>query len=357
MCVTWTPDSKGFYFTACKDYKKLLYFDVAAKKARTVVSDFNGMTHWPAVSPDGKRVAVVTFVGDDQKYGFQVVVYDSAGKELQRSRLAPPATQPPKSLLVCLFWAPKDQGDNVLFQAGNTCALVDLKADRFTYLGEETMLWVFGNSPIRPDGKGFFTCPAGLPLDDPIVKDPVRSGAVPLGDRTFHDWNGKKWAIELPERWRGGVRGDDGWLLQAPYLYESRWQKNTITVRGAGTELTVSKSGMSVKQMPAQRTAGGWLIQNQFRFGKDGPLVRVTTPEKARGTRLKPMSVQVLVPGAEPKTLIDGAGLPTLQPSPDGKLLAVGCLMGDDDGFMRGARLLVVDAQGEVLADIDTWKD
>jgi hypothetical protein len=26
MCVTWTPDSKGFYFTAGKDYKKLLYF-------------------------------------------------------------------------------------------------------------------------------------------------------------------------------------------------------------------------------------------------------------------------------------------------------------------------------------------
>jgi hypothetical protein len=149
MCVTWTPDSKGFYFTAGKDYKKLLYFDVAAKKARTVVADFNGMTHWPAVSPDGKRVAVVTFVRDDQKYGSQVVVYDSAGRELQRSRLAPPATQPPKSVLVCLFWAPKDQGDRILFQARNTCALVDLKADRFTDMGEQTMLWVIGNSPIR----------------------------------------------------------------------------------------------------------------------------------------------------------------------------------------------------------------
>jgi Tol biopolymer transport system component len=80
MWGAWTPDSKGFYFTGGKDYKKLLYLDVAAKKARVLVADFKGMTHWPAVSPDGKRVAVVTSVRDDQKYGIQVVVYDSAGK-------------------------------------------------------------------------------------------------------------------------------------------------------------------------------------------------------------------------------------------------------------------------------------
>ena len=50
--VAWTPDSKGFYFTGGKGYNKLLYFDVATKKARVVKADFKGTTHWPAVSPD-----------------------------------------------------------------------------------------------------------------------------------------------------------------------------------------------------------------------------------------------------------------------------------------------------------------
>jgi hypothetical protein len=82
--VTWTPDSKGFYFTGGKDYNKLLYFDVAAKRARVVVADFKGMTHWPAVSPDGKRVAVAAVVHYKGVSLYQVVVYDVTGKKLRR---------------------------------------------------------------------------------------------------------------------------------------------------------------------------------------------------------------------------------------------------------------------------------
>jgi hypothetical protein len=180
MCVTWTPDSKGFYFTGGKDYQKLLYFDVAANKAR-LVADFKGTTQWPSVSPDGKRVAVVAFVQDNQKHGFQVVVYDSAGKELQRYRLLvpPPLTLPPKTVLPCLFWAPKDQGDKKLFQAGNICALVDLKADTVTDLGAETMLWVFGNSPIRPDCLFLHSSLIGVSLCAPC-RCPSRPPRFPL---------------------------------------------------------------------------------------------------------------------------------------------------------------------------------
>jgi Tol biopolymer transport system component len=67
--VTWTPDSKSFYFTCGKDkgkrYCKLYYCDVAAKKSRLVV-DFKGIRHWLAVSPDGKRVAVAVPFRDEK---------------------------------------------------------------------------------------------------------------------------------------------------------------------------------------------------------------------------------------------------------------------------------------------------
>ena len=55
--VAWAPDSSGFYFTA-RDNTRLVYFDMKTARQRTVVENIGGKTFWPAVSPDGKRVAV-----------------------------------------------------------------------------------------------------------------------------------------------------------------------------------------------------------------------------------------------------------------------------------------------------------
>jgi hypothetical protein len=51
------PDSSGFVY-ADRDGSRLLRFDFTAGKASVVVEDTRGRSSWPAVSPDGKTVAV-----------------------------------------------------------------------------------------------------------------------------------------------------------------------------------------------------------------------------------------------------------------------------------------------------------
>jgi hypothetical protein len=69
--------------------------------------------------------------------------------------------------------------------------------------------------------------------------------------------------------------------------------------------------------------------------------------------------VDVLKPGtSNRKTLIQKAQLAMLQPSPDGQVMALRCLVGNGEGApIDGDRLFVISSQGEVLADIDTFKE
>jgi hypothetical protein len=363
--VTWTPDSKGFYYTGGKGkcYNKLYYFDVATNKVRLVV-DFQGMTHWPAVSPDGMRVAVAVPLWDqvrDNALPFQVVVYDATGKELQRSkpvssrRTLKDKVKGPKDDLsvVWLFWAPKEQGDKVLLQAATTCGLVDLKADTFTDLGDTTVPWVFGNSPFRPDGKGFLTYRM------------ANDREMPFTDHKFHEWGGKT-QILSPDPWADADANDPG-ILHVPILFSSRWDKGTAVARGDRTELAVDtvKLTMAVKPVSSD---GVWATRNQFRFGKDGAQVRVTAPRPGKLTEgPRAQWVDVLAPGAkERKDVFQAATVVMLQPSPDGRLLAIRCVANKgartgeltNEAFqLERDQLLVINARGEVLADIDTFEE
>jgi hypothetical protein len=127
------------------------------------------------------------------------------------------------------------------------------------------------------------------------------------------------------------------------------------------------KLGMTAK---ALRQPEDTAVRNQFRFGKAGALVRVTGPLEnpaplGFGLRdpLVPLSVEVSAPGAKPKLVFGGANAAMLQPSPDGKLLAVRCLANKESSDLKERfqvdrdRLFVLDAHGEVLADIDTYKE
>jgi hypothetical protein len=68
--------------------------------------------------------------------------------------------------------------------------------------------------------------------------------------------------------------------------------------------------------------------------------------------------VDVLKPGtSNRKTLIQEALLAMLQPSPDGQMMAIRYLVGEVNGPIDGDRLFVVNARGQVLADIDTHKE
>jgi hypothetical protein len=326
--VTWTPDSKGFYFTGGKDYNKLFYYDAATEKERVVVSDFKGTTHWPAVSPDGNRIAVAA--ARERGQYLQVVVYDAKGKELQQSvPWTAKGEKDAKVQFVWLFWAPKGQGDKVLVYAPAHCGIVDLKAYSFTDLGE-TIPWVFGGSPFWPDGKGFLTCRLGPQANQ--------------FNATFHEWSGKKTPIKLLDD------PGDGKLLLFPSLYLSRWQKDGAVAGGGGLELAVDKRGATVKRVKTDP-----FIRNQFLFGKDSAVVTVRQSDLSREEYV----VQVLAPGAtEPKVVFQEAGVVMLQPSPDGQLLAVRCVVKKREGgeIVERDRLFVINAQGKVLANINTLR-
>jgi Tol biopolymer transport system component len=86
--VAWLPDSSGFIYTDGTDLEQLVHYDVAKGERRVLVEKMSASTFWPAVSPDGKKVAVARLVRDaDQSktQTMQVFMYDLQGKEIQRS--------------------------------------------------------------------------------------------------------------------------------------------------------------------------------------------------------------------------------------------------------------------------------
>ena len=88
--ITWLPDSSGFVYMAGHSGEKLVHFDLATKKQRTLVSDEKLKTLWPAVSPDGKNVAVAKLTEHKDKGNtVQICIYDLNGKSTKQSKVFP----------------------------------------------------------------------------------------------------------------------------------------------------------------------------------------------------------------------------------------------------------------------------
>src|SRR5262249_8329243 len=84
----WLPDSIGFIYTDDRDFCRLVHYDLASGERRVLVARMPAHTPWPAVSPDGRHIAVarLTRHPDQQKPDtMQVILYDLKGKEARRS--------------------------------------------------------------------------------------------------------------------------------------------------------------------------------------------------------------------------------------------------------------------------------
>src|SRR5262249_11346108 len=119
-------------------------------------------TPWPAVSPDGRHIAVarLTRHPDQQKPDtMQVILYDLKGKEARRSSEFTWALAREK--------ASKERLNTGVFLAARAGRLIvqdyeadpgrtgiyDLARDRMIVLQRSPC--AFGGTPVRPDGKGF----------------------------------------------------------------------------------------------------------------------------------------------------------------------------------------------------------
>ena len=77
--VGWLVDSSGFVFTTAKGH--LIAYDIATKKQRILLTDrAAATTAWPAVSPDGKQIALARLELSGSHTKLQIEVCDLQGK-------------------------------------------------------------------------------------------------------------------------------------------------------------------------------------------------------------------------------------------------------------------------------------
>jgi hypothetical protein len=349
--VDWLPDSSGFYYTGGKGGEQLRFFDAATMSSCVLIARGVGPA-WPAVSPDGKRVALARRYAPDRSVRLRVMICDANGKVLHRSAelewahldtwggdiLAGTAPQ--------VRWSP--QQDRLLLSSDGRAGLYDLKSREVTPLLADVV--TFGASAVRPDGKGFL-------------------GRSKKG-YLFFDWQGRPQHIasgfaEL-FAWPTVKVEDENYLkpqmLAFPWLYASRWDGPVAEVAWSDVQFRVDTDRGTAVLEPRRLmwTADREIIQQTYAFPRGGAVVRVVevSPRGRLDGKdgLGKYRLEVLRPGAKaPVTLVGGAGALALFPSPDRNRLVVrwGKTVFWSDLAGDRARLLVLDPKGEVLARIE----
>jgi hypothetical protein len=321
--VAWRPDSSGFVYTD-REGKRLLDFDLKTKKSSVLVADTGTATAWPAMSPDGKQLAVARA---EERKGLprrvQVARYSSEGKLVGRSPWFELSGDPGKNNKVdatFLHWA---AADRILVIAEAT-AIYDVAKDRLIEV-PEVAPWVAGMWGLRPDGKGF------LAYDE--------SGEdVKL---FFVGWDGKKQAIK------------GGWPKKEEYLLVG-WEKNTAILRSGDRmaeadldKLTLAESKRKpVAFLEAEgERSGYWLFP-----GKQMAVCVYTKMEKTpKGSRkYQRIEVEDLAGKNRRVVVPKGEVFSVFAPSPDRKHVAIYYSLADKGG----GKILVVSSAGDVATEV-----
>ncbi|HVS36527.1 MAG TPA: hypothetical protein VMS17_13265 [Gemmataceae bacterium] len=350
--ATWLPDSSGFVYTGGKNKDTLYLYNLEKKASRVLVEKGAGPA-WPAVSPNGKRIAVALRgterVGKSLYHAFlEVVVFDRDGKELQRSEKMKWKDDTNFDVVAAqAFWVPGE--DKLLLWSDAVTGFYDLIAKSHTLL--DVNLATYRNTPIRPDGKGFLAV--------------TKTG----GPLCFVDWDGKKQDIQpTPE---DASEGSKLWhLLYYPMMYSSHWDGDTAVVSWDDMRVATDadKLTASLEKIKPETTADGKVIQDQVKLA-DGGMVRAVELTKRWGQKHDPddpyrygrYRVELLKPGAnEPKVLMDAAAMFMIQPSPDGKKAVVRYSKSEDAIFKTSNPnedlFYVIDGGGDVTDKIDISK-
>jgi hypothetical protein len=363
--VAWLPDSSGFIYTSGEHFTKLVHYDVAKGEQHVLVEDTGAGTLWPALSPDGQRIAVakLTLTKGQKTTKLQVILYSRAGKELERSKVfdwveleKPAPTEAETSMLPQLFWAP--QGNKIIVHTsgadqGGYTAIYDVKADRLIHAGEAQLL-TFGSTPVRPDGAGFLVMKN---MHWPNWWEKKAGEADPDPQFAFVDWQGKEKALKPPaflldadalkkEKDANKLGG-----LLWPAFYESGWQGDVAQVSWNVDRLRylTSKGEAVLESIKAEKTKDGALVMRQYQFPGGGPRLRVvvTKWDDQKPENAGPARLEVLKAGQqEPQVILEDIMPCVLIPAPNGKRVAVWTSLKDKKGKDQPL-VLVVDDQGK----------
>jgi hypothetical protein len=332
--VVWLPDSSGIVYSD-KTGSRLVRYDLETKARKVIVADTKTRTHWPAISKDGKKVAVADcsqhYEKDSTKvqYKLCIITYALTGEELARSKtfefteaLAKPAAQT-KDVKVesALNWSGPQ--DKLLVYSGVT-GIYDLEKGTFARL--EPTPFPYYNRPVRPDGKQFL--------------------AIGKGDKLVScDWQGRQTDL--------GVLPPHDVLNPVHFA----WTKGVYRMHGRSrifeADTSSNKVGEIAEKVPVVAAEGD--LQLSFPFAASQSRLCIFAREDEKKNSKRRLEIQRPALGQRKVILAEGDyNLDPMQvfPSPDDKLVALRCL----DGQKKVEHILVVNASGEIIARITPEK-
>jgi hypothetical protein len=324
--VVWTADSNGIVFTE-KDGSRLVRYDLTRKARKVVVADTKTKTPWPAISADGKRIAVALHESLTEKDSrintdrIQIIIYDLQGQELKRSSvrtetstLEKPATESKCTLVETgLNWSGPAQ--KILLND----AIYDCELDRWTKLNVEVM--PFNNTPISPDGKGFIAA----------TKEKL----------VFVDWDG----------WIAEFTGGPSDTLKDFLAFEWKDQVATFICKNDVHAFDVSAMRHTVKPGPFTAIEGDGKLTEVHRFPKGNVQLCVISRELQDASKTTVTRLEAQVPSTKKRRVLLNEGEYSLSgfffPSPDGSKV----------GFIARSKagkesIIVVNDSGSIVATV-----
>jgi len=343
--ITWLPDSSGFVYIAGKDGQNLVHFDLAKKTQHTIVSDRRLQTVWPAVSPDGKSVAVARLNRDKDKGDtLQLLMYDLIGKSKKQSKDFPlPQAGKPgnanEQISTELFWGPPENKIVVSISTSPPkVGIYDVKTDQLKILKDASAI-AFAGRPTRPDGKGF------------VVAKWRDKGCAGL---SLVDWDGKERPIAVKPPIGNDNNKKD--MLAWPFLFTSSWQgaKAVLSYSDARLEIDTDKLEGKFDSFGSGEPNGENLVRQQFTFPGSQSVIRIVDWTKHVNSGEDHMSRLEMLDPRQKRTqmLMENEKGKVLFPSPDGKLVAIRCVGDDKKPGDPQVVILVIDETGQVLAKV-----